>query len=69
MGHIAEMYFDIEECPYCKGTKLKAIITKTDIAYFDDGKYWIDEMESDFPDDVSIICCDCNKEIENEKDI
>ena len=64
MGHIAEQFFNTTECPYCKGTKLKAIITKTDIAYCDDGDYWIDEMLSNSEEDVEVFCCSCDKQIE-----
>jgi len=63
MGHIAEQFFNETECPYCNGRKLKAIITKTDLAYCDNGEFWIDEMESDFDEDVKVFCCDCEKEI------
>jgi len=62
MGHIAEKYFDVEECPKCKGKKFKAVVTFSEVYYKDDGSYWEDEMAYG-EEDVKVFCCNCGNEI------
>jgi len=62
MGHIGERYFDIDECPKCKGKKFKAVVTSPTIFYKKDGVVWCDEM--DYNEEVEVFCCDCKEQIE-----
>ena len=63
MGNVAEQYFDIDECPFCKSKKLRAIVTSSQVFMCDDGEFWEDEMEFS-EDKVEVICVKCGRKIE-----
>jgi hypothetical protein len=60
--HIAERYFELEECLNCKSEKFKAIVTLPTIYYKDGDEYWTDK-NIDY-EDVKVFCSKCNLRVE-----
>jgi len=62
MGYFGEEYFDVSECPKCKGKKFRAVVTSRNIFYNDEGEVWEDELSYDIVD-IEVFCDKCGEKV------